>query len=313
MRTQHYQFRISGLNEVDGQIKASTLSRVLDALLATAERTTRLLATGTGSGKGARPRWLNATIDFTITDLRPGSTIFGIEAPQLRETVRDQFAQTNLWSKQPGSDDTALDLVARSIQEVRMENSVGDYFDSSVLDALLMFPKATGIAGARYEIIPQGAARGRFALDDETWACARDRLDNIPAPRSFVVSGRLDEIKHGNGRFRLLVNPNSALLGRLDAASLHVEALRSLWGRQATVEGTVHFKPDGQPRFIEARRISDRRDGDSVFEDMPSVDIRQPTDLFPARHAQAGAFDPIDIAGSWPGDESIEELLAQLD
>ena len=313
MKTQHYQFRISGLSEVNGQIKASTLSRVLDALLTTAERTTRLLATGAGGGTGARARWLNATIDFTITELRPGSTIFGIEAPQLRETARDQFAQTDLWSKQPGLDDTALDLVARSIQEVRMESPAGDYFDSSVLDAILMFPKATDIASMRYELIPQGAARGQFALDDVTWACARARLDNIPAPQSFVVSGRLDEIKHGNGRFHLLVNPNSALLGRLDPASLHVETLRSLWGRQATVEGTVHFKPNGQPRFIEARRISGWREGDGVFEDMPSVEIRQSADLFPARYAQAGAFDPIDLAGSWPGDESIEELLAQLD
>ncbi len=263
-----------------------------------------------------KARFLDACphlLDDVQAILRPGSTIFGVEAPQLRETARDQFAQTDLWSKQPGLDDTALDLVARSIREIRMESPVGDYFDGSVLDAILMFPMAAGIAGVRYEMIPQGAARGQFALDDETWACARDRLNNIPAPRSFVVSGRLDEIKHGNGRFRLLVNPNSALLGRLDAASLHVEALRSLWGRQATVEGTVHFKPDGRPRFIEARRISARRDGDSVFEDMPSVEIRQPTDLFPAQYAQAGAFDPIDLAGSWPGDESIEELLAQLD
>lgn len=313
MKTQRYKLRISGLREVEGQIKALTLSRILLALLATAERTTRLLATGTGSGRGAKPRWLDATIDFTITELTSGSTMFGIEAPQLRETARKQFAQADLWSKQPSLDDTALDLVARSIHETQMDDPAGDYFDSSVLDAILKFRKAGGVKGVRYEMIPQDAAHGKFALDDATCANARARLENIPAPRSFVVSGRLDEIRHGNGRFRLLVDKKSALLGRLDAASLDVEALRSLWGKQTTVEGIVHFKANGQPRFIEARRIGDRLEGDSVFEGMPSVESQKSQELFPLQHNRIGAFDPIDLAGSWPGNEPIDELLAQLD
>ena len=41
MNTQSYQLRISGLREDEGQIKAATLWRILDALLTTAERTTR--------------------------------------------------------------------------------------------------------------------------------------------------------------------------------------------------------------------------------------------------------------------------------
>ena len=313
MKTQHYQLRISGLREIKGQIRASALSRILHALLATAERTTRLLATGTGGGRGARPRWLDATIDFTITGLTSGSTVVAIEAPRLGETAREQFAQADLWSNQPSLDETALDLVARSIHETQMEDPPGDYFDSSVLDAILKFRTASGIPGVRYKMIPQGAAHGKFELDDATCASARARLEKIPAPQSFVVSGRLDEIRHGNGRFRLLVDGKSALLGRLDAASLDVEDLRYLWGKQTTVEGIVHFKANGQPRFIEARRIGSRLEGDRVFEGMPSAEIQKTQELFPVEQKRFAAFDPIDLAGSWPGDEPIDELLAQLD
>ncbi len=313
MKTQHYQLRISGLREDEGQIKMATLRRVLDALLTTAERTTRLLATGAGSGKGARPHWLDATIDFTITGLKSGSTIFDVEAPRLGETAYEQFAQEDLWSKQPSLDETAVDLAAQSINETQTDDPVGDYFDSSVLQAILKFRKAARVAGVRYEMIPQSTAHGKFALDDSTCEYIKERLNDIPSPRSFVVSGRLDEIKHGNGRFRLLVSRKSTLFGRLDAASLSVEALRSLWGRQATVEGMVHFKANGEPRFIEARRISSQLEGDNVFEEMPSVEIQKSHDLFPVQRKQFGAFDPIELAGAWPGDEPIEELLAQLD
>ena len=313
LKTQRYQLRITGLRAVEGQIRASALRRIVDALLTTAERTTRLLATGAGGGKGPKPAWLDATTDFTITELTSGSTIFGIEAPQLGETASEQFAQVHLWSKQPSLEDTALDLVARSIQETQTKDPAGDYYDSSVLDAILKFRGAGGVAGVRYEMRPQGGAQGHFALDDETYAYAKDRLDDIPVPRSFVVTGRLDEIKHGNGRFRLLVDRKSTLLGRLDAASLSVEALRSLWGKQTTVEGMVHFKANGQPRFIEARRIGGRLKGDRVFEAMPYTEPQRPADLFPVRRELVGTFDPIDLVGAWPGDEPLEELLTQLD
>ena len=61
MTQQRYRLRISGLGEDEGQIKVTTFQRVLNALLKTAERTARLLATGAGSEKGAKPRWLAAT------------------------------------------------------------------------------------------------------------------------------------------------------------------------------------------------------------------------------------------------------------
>ena len=313
MKTRRYKLRISGLREDEGKIKMATLQRVVDAFLTTAERTTRLLATGTGSGKGARPQWLNDTIDFTIVGMKPGSTIIDIEAPQLGETACEQFAQADLWIKQPGLDETAADLAAKSINEIQVPDPVGDYFDSSVLQAILKFRKAAGVAGVRYEMIPHSTADEGFSLDENTCEYIKERLNDIPAPKSFVVSGRLDEIKHGNGRFRLLVSRKSALFGRLDTAALSLEALRPLWGKQTTVEGMVHFKANGEPRFIEARRISSQIEGDNVSEEMPSAEIRKSKDLFPVQRKQAGAFDPIELAGGWPGDEPIEELLAQLD
>ena len=311
MKTERYQLKISGLREGNGQIKVTTLRRVMDALLATAERATRLFATGVGVGKGARPQWLSSAIDFTITGLESGSTTIQLEAPKLGDTAREQFAQEDLWRKQPSIDETALDLVAQSVNETQLDNPVGDYFDSSVLEAILKFGKAAGVAGVRYELVPQGAAHGHFALDDNACAGVKDRLSDIP--RAFIVSGRLDEIKHGNGRFRLVVGQGSALLGRVDPTSLDVEALRPLWGKHATVEGIVHFKVNGQPRLIEARRISGHQGGDNVFEEVPTVDVSDSRGLFPAPRKEVNAFDPIELAGAWPGDEPIEHLLAQLD
>ena len=138
-------------------------------------------------------------------------------------------------------------------------------------------------------------------------------MNDTPKPRSFIVSGRLDEIEQGNGRFRLVVGQSAALFGRVDPTSMDVEALRPLWGKHTTVEGIVHFKVNGKPRHIEAHRISIYQRGDNVFEEMSTVDIEDSQDLLSVIRKESEVFDPIQLAGAWPGDEPIEVLLAQLD
>ena len=232
---------------------------MLDGLLLTAERTTRLLATGSGTARGAKPRWLAAATDVTVTGLKPGSTTVEMEAPGLGGVPFEAFAGPDAQAARELRDDTALDLVARAINEAQEENPVGDYFDGSVLEAILRFGKTARSAGLRYEMSPRGTARGRFTLDLNTWTGIKLHLDEIQEPKPFVVSGRLDKIEHGNGSFRLLVGPNAKLPGRLDSDSLSPEELRPLWGKLTTVEGLVHFKASGRPRLIEARRISGSR------------------------------------------------------
>ena len=129
--------------------------------------------------------------------------------------------------------------------------------------------------------------------------------------QAFVVSGRLDEIGHDRSRFRLVVGDEGTLLVRLDR-SLDVESLRTLWGRRVTVQGTVHFKSNGRPRLMEARRVSPRAEGDGVFESLPSVAaVHAATRLRDVD--RICRVDPMVLWGTWPGDEPIEELLAQLD
>ena len=138
----------------------------------------------------------------------------------------------------------------------------------------------------------------------------RLRLGGLLGARAFIVSGRLDRIEHGAGKFRLIVDRNSTLPGRLVGEGLDVEFL---WGRQATVEGMVYFKDNGQPRLIEARRVRGYMEGDSVFREMPSADVPTRRVLTPDEAKSGRAADFMKLWGTWPGDEPFEELLAQLD
>ncbi len=298
--------------------------RALRALVKTAEGATRLAATGRSGGRGARPRWLREALDFTITGLEPGSTILEIEAPRLGDVPDLDLTQRDLWLQQPSSEDTSLDLGARATAEVQRSGASGDYFDVNVVRAILGFGNAATTADVRYELISPNRPGTGFVLEASACPKIRERLHLIPAPRAFVVSGRLDEIGHGLGRFRLLMDSGS-LPGRLDRNQLDVELLRPLWGKSATVQGIVHFKSNGRARLIEAHRISARAKGDKMFETMPEAEIpsgglaRALTDTGRrGSHSKSTVrvrrqLDPMVLWGAWPGDEPIDMLLAALD
>ena len=249
-----------------------------------------------------------------MTGLGPGSTVLNIEAPRLGGVKGLDLDQQDLWLQQPDVDDTALDLAALAISEAQNAEASGDRFDSSVLEAILELGNAARTSGVRYELSPCKSGGRRFVLEDAACPRIRERMGLIPAPSAAVVSGQLDEIGHDQGRFRLLLGKHGTLAGRLDPAVLDVETLRPLWGRQATVEGLVHFKSNGQPRFIEARRITTRTVRDAIFERLPIAIMSGPE----SRSAQPVAkklrrVDPMILWGVWPGDDPIEELLAELD
>lgn len=314
MNARRYRLCLTGLHEQEGQIKASTLRRVLDALTKMAESATCFLATGEGSRRGPRPAWLQASVDFTITGLNPGSTVLDIEAPHLGETAHEKLFEGESHPEQPRLDDTALDLAAFAIEEAKAGDSQGNRFDSAVLEAILKFKEAGGNTGVCYELVPQGTARGRFKLAENIGVQLNQRLKSMMAPKAFVVSGRLDEIKYGDrGRFRLWLPDGRRLPGRLHPEFLDIEALRPLWGKRVTVEGTVHFRANGLPQFIKARRVSRFADGDVCFEETPTTDYPRTEGLTPAQEREARSANFMELWGSWPGDEPIDELLAQLD
>ena len=309
VNTRSYRLRLVGLPEPEGKIKLSRLCTVFEAFRSLAERSTRLMLTGTGKGKDPKPSWLKAAIDFTVAGLSPGSTVFDLEAPCLRDTAGQQLSQVQLWRDSPRPDDTAIDLAAYAIEEIRSGDSSSKRIDGSVLQAILKLGKAGNTKGLIYQLDSRDEGGAGFVLDERICQQINEFSESVPEPQAWIVSGRLNEIRHNDSSFRLDLPLGSSLTGKLDSDFLDQEALRPLWGKRATVEGIVQFKGDGRPRLISARRVLPRSDGDDVFEQFPT----QRKLLDPAKEQQAIAFDPNDLAGLWPGNESIEELLDLLD
>lgn len=323
MNGRRYQLRLKGLSENEGHITATRLRDLMDALLRSAERATRLLATGEGIGKGPNPRWLNETVAFTVTGLKPGSTIFEIEAPCLHETAREQFSQRGFENDDLGNLDlesTALDLLSMAVEEVMTNRPTGNRFDSSVLDGILMFRRLVGKSNIQCDLISQDSTRPcRLSVNRQTCMNALELKKQAPArSQVFIVSGKLDKIEFTTHRFRLLIGSDENLTGVLRSDLIDTETLRPLWGQTVTVKGDVHFKVNGQPRMMEVHHITGSRQQDGVFERVPrptyqSLFSEEARALAIKKKGREYAIDLDKLVGTWPGDETIDELMAVLD
>ena len=263
--------KVKGLRAERGEISSKELAKILLALCKTAESVTRLLLSGSGSRVGGNPSWLAESTNFTVTGLTQGSTVIQYKAPLLRETTKSFSASNDFWLNPPGLEDTVLDLVAYAIEDAGNDNSTGEYYDSYVLEAMRKLGRLTNKGKVRLELIPQGLARGKFTWNKTVYQKLSNIMHSTPRPQTFIVSGRLDQTNYRDRYFYLSMDPNSKIFGRLQPESLDTEDLRQYWGQAVTIEGMVHFKVDGKPRFIEARKICSRSEGDELFEELPEI------------------------------------------
>ena len=127
-------------------------------------------------------------------------------------------------------------------------------------------------------------------------------------PRVFVVSGILERIEYADDKFILRIDRNKRLFGQIEPEKLNFELIGPLWGKPTTVKGVVHFKANGTPRFILARRIGAKSSRHNYYERLPTG-VQDDTE----RMRKAANFNLSTLWGKWPGEETFEELMEILE
>ena len=306
-----YKIRIAGLQTPDGTISIKVLREVLEVLVESSERGLRLAIQGESVKRGKVPSWLSKSLDFTITGLEEGSTVLDLEAAVLGETALDKIAEQDLWYSKPAPEDTALTLLSRSVRDTTSENLESDTYDAGVLEGLLSFEPILRNFAKRIEFHSDERPQERFELGSDEIDKIRRLKTYTPEPMTFVVSGQLDMIQHSSKRFHLMIKDRQSIPGTVDPEFLSAEDLRQWWGRKVTIKGLIHFRPSRKVRLIEAQVIKPKAVGEDIFERVPvpstTLDLFESTGRPLPTHGP-----PTEVWGKWPGDESIEEILAAL-
>ena len=274
----------------------------------------RMAIEGSSSPVGAPPIWLRRAADVRVLgweENQTGGTILHVEAPPLGEAAEEIYRQPALWDTKPAPYDTALNVFARAAREVRIGNADSSLYD---LGLLRRFRYTDQLFGREVEFIEVPEARvpdpPLARLDRESAVRAHQLTDQTPASRQVRVSGRLDMIRHSTRSFEMLLNDGKPVRGVLENAD-EIEELKSLLGKTITVVGKAIYRPSGSVLRIDAQGVQEGSPASKLFTQIPPpLSHRVPIARMRLSEQRGNWMDA--FFGSWPGEESDEELLAML-
>ncbi|HHH27247.1 MAG TPA: hypothetical protein ENK57_02705 [Polyangiaceae bacterium] len=294
------------------RISAALLHEAVGALLEGARLATRFAVEGESVRKGPRPAWLDSACAVEITGLTAGSAVIAMEAPTLQEADAVKFGddgQRSLFEEidHGFGDQTVVDLFGQVLASVVERDADEVVADRALLDICVRFAK---VSGDGFDGVQLEGLRGR----DEPLVITRDHVpqiellrDETPPPQAARVAGTLDTISASRSDVILKLKDGTKVPARMEDHDL--DALRELFGEAVVVSGMAHYRPSGRLLMVDVESIGEAGAGDHLFEAAPVARRRIPVATPVAQDASSGVSA---FFGTWPGEESEDELLEAL-
>ena len=140
----------------------------------------------------------------------------------------------------------------------------------------------------------------------------RDQRDGSPPPRPVRVAGILDTISASRPDIRLCIQDGTLVPGHLQ--NHDPEELRALFATPVVISGLARFDQDRRLVRVDVEYIGPARSQDAMWETapVPRPDASTPVAVLVPLYAHTGVNAVNAIFGTWPGDETEEELLSAL-
>jgi hypothetical protein len=269
----------------------------------------RMALTGRSSMVGQPPTWLRAAWDFRALDFsrRDGNTVLHIAAPTLGVAAPRIFEQQSLWEKAVRPDETALDLFGKLVADVRAQSDSSDTYDEPLLQRLtgwhgLLQTKVKAVQLPSMAFMSTGAE-----LDESVVVAARALSSRIPTPRQIRLVGKIDMVRWSTRSMAIRVEDGSEY--RCAVINDEIGDLGQYGGQEVTLLGKAIYRPTGSVLRLDVEQVLNTTVGRAAYSDVPlSFENRHETE----RKRQTVKHGVSVVFGSWPGDESDEELLAGL-
>lgn len=133
--------------------------------------------------------------------------------------------------------------------------------------------------------------------------------DSIPEPKKVIVNGQLDEMKVSKGKLGLQTDQ-----GFVNVFANNNDLIRGIvdfMGKDVTISGMAHFKPNGQLSFIDIQDFGSPNSTDKFFSRQPSAMTANQQLIFEIK-ANKKRTSLRELLGKWPGEESDDEFKELL-
>ena len=236
------------------------------------------------------------------------STLLRFEVPEFGSVAAELFEQGQLWRSGPKPEQTAFELLAESLHDVRKLARNSERFDHALLRRF---------AGYRHLLrrgldsigLPDASVAENESIDESLGVAAESLFRETPPSRRVRLCGRLDMLGVSRRVMGLFLEDGAAVTAVWTAEGF--VDLASFLDKQIVIEGLAEFRPSGTLLRVDADAIRDASAGDASFSTLPLPEVRHNYQKAAAT-VRPGQKPYASIFGLIPGEESDEEFAAAV-
>jgi hypothetical protein len=283
------------------------LGRVHDTLL----DSVRMGFLHSSHARGRIPLCLQRAADVRFIGHAAGqndSTILRFEVPEFGSVAEELFEQGQFWDSGPKPEQTAFDLLAASLHDVRQMVSGSGRFDHALLRRFASYRHLLR-RGLSSIDLPDARVQQPEAIDEKLGDAAESLYLQTPPARRVRICGKLDLLGVSKRVLGLFLEDGTPVTAVWNSEGF--VDLASFLDKQVVVEGLAEFRPSGALLRVDADAIRDAGAGDSSFSILPLAEVRR---NYPKEAAivRPGQKPYASIFGLIPGEESDEQFAAAV-
>ena len=201
------------------------------------------------------------------------ATSLHFEVPSLGSVAAELVEQQLLWEDGPEPEETAFELFAASVNDVRQRRTESNRFDPPLLRRISGYRRMLE-RGLERISMPDTALAEHGEIDMTTVNTATELSAAAPRARRVRVTGRLDLMGKSQSVLKLHL-PGNVVVIALWEGSQPVESLRDFFNREVVIEGTGVFRPSGSLLRIDADAIAAAGTNDDFFRTVPKAAVER--------------------------------------
>jgi hypothetical protein len=218
------------------------------------------------------------------------------------------FEQGQLWDTGPKPEQTAFELLAASLHDVRRQAKNSDRFDHALLRRFASYRHLLK-RGLTSIALPDANVPQQQSIDEALSAAAESLFRETPPARRVRLCGRLDLLGVSKRVMGLFLEDGASVTAVWIAEGF--VDLASFLDKQVVIEGLAEFRPSGALLRVDADAIRDASAGDASFSTLPLPEMRRNYQKIMAT-VRPGQKPYASIFGLIPGEESDEEFAAAV-
>lgn len=301
-----YELKIENADDKNGSIDLQRLIAISESLRKISEGALQLRLKGLSKAK--KTIKLNDALKVSLTGIQKGSTILCLESEKFEKTLPGY--QTDFFMlehQQELPQKTPISLFVESFEEALNNPNNSELLDKPLMRELLGFKKSFLKDNEVFSIKNEGSFQ-QLSLKKSDFDKIKIAEEEIPQPEPAIVNGIIEELTYS--KLKVKIQTHEGIVDGFLSEKFNPEEIKGWWGKNATIAGTMHFKP-GRKSVFEIDRIFEPTAGDEFFS---KKNKHESLEEQIERQMQEGKVNnPLNlIVGTWPGNESDEEFEAML-